>query len=475
MRIADVLDILVITTLLYFGILWLKQRASRPLIIGISVIGLCYICAHRFGMYLTLSLFQVGFTAVLLALVIVFQSDIRRGVERFAAWSASGKNKQSLASSQTIDTIVETVHRLAENSIGALLVIKGREPLNRHIRGGVSLGGRMSFPLLYGIFDTHSPTHDGAVIIEGERIDRFAAYLPLSHNLKEGEEAGTRHAAGRGLSEVCDALVIIVSEERGTITVAQQGNLEVLGSAAQLKERLDNFYQSMKPQRDHPIKFTWLKHNFLLKVLSLLLAAGLWEFFVNRVETIHRTYTIPIEWRGLPANYVVDSIKPIEARVSLSGNERDFNFDPSAMIVSLDLTTVREGVQDVAISEWSLTNKPMNVMITRIEPQTIRIKVFAMVLVELPIKVRMENRLPDGLHLMSVSTEPTKMKIMVPRNKKNDYSQIPTEPFNLEEISQSTFKWLKLILPGGARLPDGALSAIKVKIDVAPTKISNHP
>jgi uncharacterized protein (TIGR00159 family) len=468
MRIADLIDILIIATLLYYSILWLRLRASRPLIIGIGAIGLCYISAHRFGMYLTASLFQIGFTAVLLSLVIVFQSDIRRSIERFATWSASGENKHSLASSQTIDTIVETVHRLAENSIGALLVLKGREPIDRHIRGGVSLNGRISFPLLFGIFDTHSPTHDGAVIIEGERIDRFATYLPLSRNLKEGREAGTRHEAGRGLSEVCDALVIVVSEERGTISVAEQGSLEVLGSAAQLKERLDDFYRSMRPQLDPPIKFTWLKHNFLLKLLSLLVAVGLWIFFAHRVETIHRNYTVPIEWRNLPANFVVDSIKPGEARVSLSGNERDFNFDPSVMIISLDLTGVRDGAQDVLVSEWSLMNKPLKVMVTKIEPQTIRVKAFAMTAVELPVKVRTENKLPDGLHLIGILAEPARVKIMIPRNKTKEYTQVPTEPMDLEEISESSSKWLNLVLPNDARLPEGALSAAKVKIEVAP-------
>jgi diadenylate cyclase len=474
MRIADVLDILIIAILLYFSILWLKQRASRPLIIGIGAIGLCYICADRLGMYLTASLFQIGFTAVLLALVIVFQGDIRRSVERFATWSTSGANKQSLASSQAIDTIIETVHKLAENSIGALLVIKGREPIDRHIRGGVALNGRISFPLLYGIFDTHSPTHDGAVIIEGERIDKFATYLPLSRNLEEGREAGTRHEAGRGLSEVCDALVIIVSEERGTISVAEQGNLVVLGSAAQLKERLDNFYQSMKPQADPSIKFTWLKHNFLLKLLSFLVALGVWIFFAHRVETIHRTYTVPIEWRNLPANFVVDSIKPVEARISVSGIERDFNFDPSAMMVSLDLASVHEGTQDFIISEWSLMNKPMKVIVSKIDPQTIKVKAYTMVPIELPVKVLMENKLPNDMHLVTISAEPAKIKVMVPRNRAKEYNRVSTEPLDLEQISQNASKGLKLVLPPSARLPEGALSTVKVKIEVAHAAVGKN-
>jgi diadenylate cyclase len=469
MRIADVFDILIISVLLYFCIIWLKQRASRPLIVGIGLIVLCYVCAQRFCMYMTSSLFQIGITAILLALVLVFQADIRRAVERIASWSVSGMKRQSLASSQTIDIIIEVVHKLAQDSVGALLVLKGREPLDRHIRGGVSLNGRISFPLLYGIFNTHSPTHDGAVIIEGERIDRFGAYLPLSQNVKEGKEAGTRHAAGCGLSEVCDAMVVIVSEERGSITIAEHGNLEVLDSTTQLKERLDNFYQSIKSHINTPFRIAWLKHNFILKMLSLLLAAGLWIFFAHRVETIHRTFTVPIEWRNLPANFFIDSIRPADTKVSLSGSERDFNFDPSAMIVSLDLGAIHEGTQDIMISEWSLMNKPPKVQINRIEPQAIRLKAYAMTAIDLPIKVRTENKVPDGLQLMGVAAEPAKIKIMVPKNRKAEYCPLLTEPLNLDEISQSTTKWLKLVLPAKAQVPEGALSMVKVKIDIAPS------
>jgi diadenylate cyclase len=469
MRIADVFDILIIAALLYFGILWLKQRASRPLILIIALIALCYVCAQRFGMYMTSSLFQVGFTAFLLTMVIVFQADIRRAFQRFASWSASGGTKQLLASTQTIATIVETVQKLAENSVGALLVIKGRESVDRHLRGGVSLNGRISFPLLYGIFNTHSPTHDGAVIIEGERIDRFAVYLPLSQNVEEGAEAGTRHAAGRGLSEAGDALVIIVSEERGTITIAQHGDLKVIGSPVQLKERLDSFYHSISPIKSARPHISWMRHNLGFKALSMLLAMGLWIFFAHRVETIHRTFTIPIEWRNLPANYFVDSIKPLEAKVSLSGSERDFSFDPSSMIVSLDLGAVHDGIQDIAITDWNLTNKPAQVAINRIEPQAIRLKAYVMTAIDMPIKVRTENSLPGGLRLVTIVAEPAKVQILVPKNRKGEYGQIMTEPLDLSEISQSASKWLKLVLPNKAQLPEGALTLVKVKIDVAHT------
>ena len=466
MRSVDFLDIGVITVLLYFGLIWLKQRASRSLVVGIGLITLLYICAQQLDMYLTSWLFRAGFTAVLLALVIVFQTDIRRAIERFVIWSAFRKNHWSIASSQTTDTLIEAVRKLAENKTGALLVLKGKEPLDRHIRGGVSLNGRISFPLVYGLFNTGSPTHDGAVIIEGELIDKFGVYLPLSQNVKEGSEAGTRHAAGVGLSEVSDAFVIIVSEERGTISVAEHGTLEVLSSAAMLTDRINKFYRYVQPRRKSIRRYSWLRRNFGQKILSLALTLLLWIFFAYRAETIHRIFIVPIEWRNLPANYTIDSPRPLEARVSLTGTERNFNFDPNALAISLDLGSIHDGAQDISISEGNLINKPSGVTVGQIEPRTIRLKAYAMVAMDLPVKVRMEKSLPKNITITAMNVEPEKLKIMVPQFRRDEFSVLHTEPINLDEINQNTVLRAKVVVPDQARLAENAQAAVKVKIEV---------
>jgi uncharacterized protein (TIGR00159 family) len=465
-RIADILDICVITVLLYFGLIWLKQRASRSLVVGISFVTLLYICAQRLDMYLTSWLFRAGFTAVLLALVIVFQSDIRRAIERFVVWSAFHAKRRPVASSQTTDTLIEAVRKLAENKIGALIVLKGKEPLDRHIRGGISLNGRISFPLVYGLFNTASPTHDGAVIIEGERIDRFAVYLPLTHNVKEGAEAGTRHAAGVGLSEVCDAFVIVVSEERGTISVAEHGALTQLSSAAMLSERINTFYDYIQPKKKSIYRFSRLRRNFGLKALSLLLTFTLWGVFAYRADTLHRTFMAPIEWRNAPSTFTIETPKPMEARISMSGIERDFNFDPTAMVISLDLAAIRDGAQDIEITEKNIVNKPLGLTVNQIEPRVIKLKAYALIAAELPVKVRMEKSLPKNLALTSVTVEPEKLRIMVPQSRREEFTALHTEPVDLDEITQSATLRAKVTMPELSRMADDAPAAVKVRIEV---------
>jgi uncharacterized protein (TIGR00159 family) len=465
-RIADIIDIAVISVLLYFCIVWLKQRASRSLAVGIGLISLLYICAQRFDMFLTSWLFRAGFTAVLIALVIVFQTDIRRAIERFATWSSLRTKHRSIASMQTSDTIIEAVQKLAENKIGALLAFKGREPLDRHIRGGVSLNGRISYPLLYGLFNTASPTHDGAVIIEGEWIDRFAVYLPLSQHVKEGSEAGTRHAAGVGLSEACDAFVIIVSEERGTISVAEHGRLDLLSSPAVLKERLDKFYHYLRPKNGTTARFKRLRHNIGAKMLSLFLASALWIFFAFRAETIHRTFTVPVEWRNLPPNFIIDNPKPTEVRVSLSGTERELSGETNAMVISLDLGSLHDGTQDIPVNERAILNKPSGTEIHQVEPRTIKLRAYSLVEMELPVKIRMEKSLIPQLKMLSATADPERVKVLAPQERKEDFLSIHTAPVDLDEVTQSATIRTKLVLPDQVQLAGGSVMNVKVRIEV---------
>jgi diadenylate cyclase len=309
-RIADFLDIAVIAVFLYAGLLWLKQRASYAVILTIALVAWLYAFAHLLGMQLTLSLFQAGLTAILVALVLIFQQDIRRTFDRFVTWGEFWRQPPPAALSQTVDILVESMSVLADNSIGALVVIKGREPLDRHIRGGITVNGQISQPLLYSIFHPASPGHDGAVLVEGNQIDKLGVHLPLSANLQEIGEAGTRHTAALGMAECSDALVLAVSEERGTISVAEQGKLEVIGSPADLKERLQRFYQEMLPVSPEMQRTPLLRRHLGCKLAALGMASLLWLLFAYHIETIQRTLPVKVQFEGsLPARLRLLDVK----------------------------------------------------------------------------------------------------------------------------------------------------------------------
>ena len=469
MRWIDCIDIGIIAVFIYFLLRWLTQKSSRSVAIGGGVLVLVYILARALDLYLTALFFQIGFTAFLVTLVILFQTDIRRGLERLTTFQSFRSRHGVLPSSQTVDMLVESAARLAHDRVGALIVVKGLESIDRHIRGGISLNGRVSMPILHSIFQTSSPSHDGAVVIAGEFIERYAVYLPLSQHLKEGGEAGTRHAAALGLSEVCDAFVVVVSEERGVISIAQRGELEVV-SAGELKTRLGKFYHTINPGAPKPRRMDWLRKNFVIKVAALSGAVLAWFFLARQDTLVHRTFAVPVEYRNVPPEFIVDKPEIPTLQVSISGQERAFNFNQSAMTVALDLSAVRDGSQDVRVSKQSLLNVPMQLTVNQIEPRTVRINAFATTTVTVPVRVPLVGSLPQGLGHLLVRCEPESVRVNVPKNARDEYTTLRTEAVVLDEISQNTTVKTNLILPNHVQMTDNGSTVIKVRLEVSEKK-----
>ncbi|MEZ6079161.1 MAG: diadenylate cyclase [Pirellulaceae bacterium] len=196
-RLADVLDVGVVAVLIYAAICWLRQRASQSLGFLLVSLGALYALARELEMYMTTVMFQVGFLAGLIAIVVIFQQDMRREIERLSAWKWGRGATAKEPAQEVVNILVEAIVSLAELRVGALIVLPGKEPLGRHTRGGVMVDARLSFELIRSIFDTQSPGHDGAVIVDGNRIAQLGVHLPLSSNLFKIGPGGTRHAAAR--------------------------------------------------------------------------------------------------------------------------------------------------------------------------------------------------------------------------------------------------------------------------------------
>src|SRR5688572_229367 len=201
--IPDIIDILFVAVLLYTATAFLKQTRAAFIIRGIFILAAIYILARYLDLQLTAWIFQGFFAIFLIIIVVIFQEELRQIFERIAVWSLT-RDDPSLRS-DAADILIGTVADLAKDKIGALIVIEGKDPIARHIMGGIELEGKISEPLLKSIFDPHSPGHDGAVIIKNDQIARFAAHLPLSKDFRQLARVGTRHGAALGLAELSDA------------------------------------------------------------------------------------------------------------------------------------------------------------------------------------------------------------------------------------------------------------------------------
>jgi uncharacterized protein (TIGR00159 family) len=368
---ADVIDILVVAVLLYTAIVWIKNTRAAFIVRGIFIIAAVYILARYLDLQLTAWIFQGFFAIFLIIIVVIFQEELRQIFERIAVWSLAPKNERPLGS-ETVDILVRTAADLAKVKIGALLVIEGRDPIGRHIMGGIELGGKVSEPLLKSIFDPNSPGHDGAVIIAGDRVARFAAHLPLSKDFRQLANVGTRHSAALGLAELSDALCIAVSEERGTISIARGGRLRQVENVQELVSILQRYVQEKHPQADRSrISFSLVKENWVTKLVTLSLAVGLWYVLIPGSRTMEVTYKIPVRVQNLPPDLRMEAIQPTVVSATFIGPTRAFYFfDPSKLEVNVDLTAAGAGKKTLRLSEQNI-QYPKTLTLQELSPTTL--------------------------------------------------------------------------------------------------------
>lgn len=258
--------------------------------------------------------------------------------------------------------LVRALNGFAKERVGALVVVRGKDLLIRHIEGGDDLDGKLSESILWSIFDPHSIGHDGAVIIEHNRIQKLGCHLPLSKNLDKLKRGGTRHAAALGLSELTDALCLVVSEERGTISVARRGEIEVVEGAEKLTEIVESFFQEVAPRKETNYWQDLLKKNSREKLLAIGIAVALWCVLVYPAKEspiVERTFSVPSEPVGLGSGMEVVSIEPSAVALNLSGPRREFfSLKPVNLKVVLKLSKLEKGEHVVSVTPEDIVLPP---------------------------------------------------------------------------------------------------------------------
>lgn len=375
----DYLDIVVVAFLIYVIILLFKKTHSLFLFNGIAVLVLIYIFARYFSLYLTSYLFSFFFGFFMIIFIIVFQRELRRLFEWFSVWRRFPYSKRELIPDFVSIQTIEAVMALASAKIGAIIVFPGEDRLDLVAAGGIPLGGRVSAELLQSIFDTSSPGHDGAAIIQGGRVKSFGVHLPLAR--QDIKKFGTRHRAALGLAERSDAFIIIVSEEKGTISIAEDGNLKVLNEDSiidELPARLHDFLRTHLFEGDTLSKKWHPLINWKEKLASVSIAFFLWYAFVVQLGagTITKNFQVPVEFRSLPTEYLIENINPTEISVSLSGKEQDFSFlNSDKLKISVDLEGSTEGAQKYEITKDDIVGALNTLSIINLAPKIIKFNI----------------------------------------------------------------------------------------------------
>lgn len=366
-RPSDLLDVVIVAALIYAVLCWLRDRASRSIVVALVGLFTLFLLARSLDLYLTTLAFNVGWVVIVVVLVVVFQQDIRNGFERLAAFSLRRKMQGTPDSRKWLDALAEAIANLAKDRIGALIVLPGREPLDRHLRGGVQVDGRVSLPLLMSIFHPKSAGHDGAILIEDGRVVSLGIHLPLTRNMERVPDSGTRHAAALGLAELSDAMVIAVSEERGTITLGHDGSLTIVESAAVLERIVEHLPDvTAGANRRQPL------FDGPRLVAAIIAACILWFTFAYTTEIVQRTLVVPIEYRNIPAGLEIDEPRSNFAEVTLSGSEPAFTLlDPSTMMVSIDTKNSGDANGVAFAIKKHLKGVPRELQVESVNPESV--------------------------------------------------------------------------------------------------------
>lgn len=253
-RVLDVLEILIIAFFLYKVMIWIQNTKAWMLLRGILVIGVFILIAILFNMQTILFIAKNSVNVLATAIIVVFQPEIRRALENlgqnnilFTFASFDKKKEKNRVSKNTIEAIVNACLVMSKEKTGALIVIEKNVKLTEYIATGIDMECKISSQILLNIFEHNTPLHDGAVILSGDRISAATCYLPLSENLNLDKNLGTRHRAAIGITEVSDALVIVVSEETGFISTALNGELH---SELNISELRENLLKNIKGYKD---------------------------------------------------------------------------------------------------------------------------------------------------------------------------------------------------------------------------------
>lgn len=370
-RPQDIADILIMAFLVYQLYSWFKNTKALQVVLGLLFLGAIYVVTKNLGLFMTSWILQELGTVLLVLLIVVFQAEIRQALYRLSLLRNLFDREETGARVDLLE-FSGTVFSLAARRIGALVVFQREELLDECILHGVPLDGLVSGQLITSIFLPGSPLHDGAVLIKDGRVALASCHLPLSVSAEVPQHLGTRHRAGLGLSERSDAAIVIVSEERGEVSLSVAGEMELMGSQAELHERLNALLLPLSREAQRVGLKSRAFANLWPKLAVLVLVVACWLLITFRQGQI-LTVTAPIKFHNLPDTLALTRSYPEELDLQLKAFS-NLVASPKQLdvVVDLDLSKVKEGGNSIQIRKEDV-KVPPGVMVDSMERSVVRV------------------------------------------------------------------------------------------------------
>jgi uncharacterized protein (TIGR00159 family) len=430
-RIQDLADILIMTFLLYQLYSWFRKTRAMQVLLGMGVVSLIYFVTRFFDLYMTGWILQELGTVLIILIIVVFQAEIRQTLYRFSLlrnfFDPQEKNQHS-----HFQLISETLFRLAEKRTGALLVFKRNEALSDLMLNGVKLDSEITPQILETIFFDGTPLHDGAVLIRDGRIEEASCHLPLSANPEIPQYFGTRHRAALGLTERTDAIVVVVSEERGEVSLAESGEFVTLSGPGELSAALEQRISPVREMTRLSLRQR-LFSNLLPKMAILLIVTSFWALITARQGQI-TTVTAPVRLHGVSDELILVRSYPEEIDVQLK-TVSSLTPAPAKLDISanIDVSDIREGqsVIRVKLSDIAL---PSGLTALSVSPASIKVIMEKKVRKRVPVKVLLKGVLPSDMSGFSVLPEPLTVEVEGPSGQVAKVEFVSTEEIDARRL-----------------------------------------
>lgn len=459
-RWQDYVDIIFNSYILFRVYVLFHGTNAFRVLVGITLLWIIQEVAASIGLILTSWAIRGITTAAAIIIIVVFRNEIRSALQvrnlKTFLWGSPIREQAT-----PVDIIVQTVYQMAKKRIGALLVFPGKEDLGEWTHGGIPWHGTVSQEMLLSIFWPNNPVHDGAIIIRGEHIVEVGVLLPLSQRQDLPSYYGTRHRAALGLAERADALAIVVSEERGRVTVAKDSWIQPFAepeALGQLLRRHLNLYDQI-PQQAHKREKSRLA---VAAVLSFLVMTGIWFGFTRSQDTII-ALNVPIEFVNRPANFEILDTSTDEARIQLYGSSALIkSLKPGQVQVRLDLSKAADGRNVFPLTQDNIILPP-GVFLNKVQPSSIDVTLDVPVTKEVAVQVDWVGKLPENLYLVKVTATPEMVRVIGGSQTLEKVNTLYTVPVRLDSLSKSGSLTTNLILsPPSLKLAPGANEKITV-------------
>lgn len=446
-RWQDALDILLNTYILFRLYVLFRGTNVIQALLAICVFWVASQMAVSLGLIITNWAMQGVITVAALIIIIIFRNEISRVLQtkdlKAFLW---GIPRQEF--NTPLNIIAESVYELAKGKIGALIVLPLKQGVESVVQGGVLLGCKLSQEMLVSVFWPGNPLHDGAAILQGDRVISAGVILPLSKREDLPSFFGTRHRAAAGLAENTDALVIVVSEERGKVTLFKGNQAYKVPNPLDLENFLQEHtgkYSEKKGFKDHT------REIVAAAVISLVCVTGIWLSFSKGMETL-ATKEVPVEFINPDQKKEIVSSSVSIVKLLISGARPLINsIKPEQINIKVNLAQVKVGQTKLSITRENVVLPP-GIRLKQIEPSELDITLDARIERELPIQPNWTGKLPKGLLVKEARALPQTILVTGGSLALSEISTVFTEPIPLDKLSESGTISVGLVTSPGVKL-----------------------